>query len=359
MNETQRQEIQELLDAPTLYPEKPRKSLEQRRADLEHWLETYGEVNVCYNFHGLDLEENTDIDAYLDRCAFRKDRYQLNSKFYPQGSSLPFNPTIITRDKKLFECFAAYATKDPRRYPVSLGMIADDGKFFGWQDPTFQALVERLEGQRVVFKQTYGCSGTGVMVVSIAEGKITHDGTSFTPQEFLNKISQTAVSWLIQGYIIQHPWMASLNPSSVNTMRIVTFNTGARVVNSPAILCYGKEGCVTDNADSDGFCAEVSPEGIVGPYAFNFMSKYRTDCPVVGQQVPFYTETVEFLKRLHSFIPELFTVGWDVTVTPDGPLVIEGNDGWDPYVTQTPLGNAMRAFWNDMVQERKDFYGWD
>ncbi len=40
---------------------------------------------------------------------------------------------------------------------------------------------------------------------------------------------------------------------------------------------------------------------------------------------------------IHKGISELFTGGWDVALTTNGPLVFEGNDGWCPYVSK----------WND------------
>lgn len=40
---------------------------------------------------------------------------------------------------------------------------------------------------------------------------------------------------------------------------------------------------------------------------------------------------------IHKGISELFTGGWDVALTTNGPLVFEGNDGWCSYVSK----------WND------------
>ena len=68
-----------------------------------------------------------------------------------------------------------------------------------------------------------------------------------------------------------------------------------------------------------------------------------------------FADSVALAKEAHSCIPQLFTVGWDIVVTPDGPRILEGNDGWDPYLSQTPQGNAQRRIWNTCLQERQRF----
>lgn len=40
-------------------------------------------------------------------------------------------------------------------------------------------------------------------------------------------------------------------------------------------------------------------------------------------------EAADLCVRLHDDLPGLHSVGWDVAFTPDGPIVIEGNDNWN------------------------------
>ena len=38
-------------------------------------------------------------------------------------------------------------------------------------------------------------------------------------------------------------------------------------------------------------------------------------------------------------------------------MILEGNDGWDPYLSQTPLGYAQRNLWNILSAERNSIIG--
>ena len=45
-----------------------------------------------------------------------------------------------------------------------------------------------------------------------------------------------------------------------------------------------------------------------------------------GYQLPMVQEAVDFAKKAALVVPQICHVGWDVAVTPDGPVLIEGND---------------------------------
>ncbi len=48
-----------------------------------------------------------------------------------------------------------------------------------------------------------------------------------------------------------------------------------------------------------------------------------------GFVVPRFFEAVDLVKACHSLLPGLHSIGWDVAVTPEGPVLLEGNDDWD------------------------------
>ena len=50
--------------------------------------------------------------------------------------------------------------------------------------------------------------------------------------------------------------------------------------------------------------------------------------------IPFYRESVDLVLKAHKLFPSFQTVGWDVAVTPDGPLLLEGNHNWDMEMLQ-------------------------
>lgn len=46
--------------------------------------------------------------------------------------------------------------------------------------------------------------------------------------------------------------------------------------------------------------------------------------------VPGVREAVELALAAHRTLPRIYTIGWDVAVTEDGPIIIEGNADYGP-----------------------------
>ena len=116
---------------------------------------------------------------------------------------------------------------------------------------------------------------------------------------------------------------------------------------------FGKEGAPLDNADSGGMYCAVSPEGVLQEKAFVFIGRSVVENPHAGHVMPDYRKAVELVTSLHALMPQLFTIGWDVAYTDDGPVVVEGNDGWDPGLNQKTRGHQMRGIWDELLAERE------
>ena len=95
--------IDEIVDAPSIYPDVERKPRERRVQDMIEWYEANNEVNHWYNLYGLDRVDAPDQSTYLDNGKLRRERWKANSTFYPAGNAFPFDYTLVMRDKLLFE----------------------------------------------------------------------------------------------------------------------------------------------------------------------------------------------------------------------------------------------------------------
>lgn len=69
-----------------------------------------------------------------------------------------------------------------------------------------------------------------------------------------------------------------------------------------------------------------------------------TDAQITGRVLPLWAETRELATRAHAAFPDRLLIGWDVAITRDGPMLIEGNSGPDLDIIQRihgePLGNT-------------------
>ncbi len=143
---------------------------------------------------------------------------------------------------------------------------------------------------------------------------------------------------LIEEAIIQHPALARYCAGTVNTTRIVSYFDGEKVHLVSRVQKFGR-GAVSDQFTWGGFFTMLDADGkAVGK---GHSGKNNTFYPVHPDsgvsipdfQVPMWEEVVALVDRAARVLPAVPYVGWDVAVTPDGPVLIEGN--WIPGLYET------------------------
>ena len=141
----------------------------------------------------------------------------------------------------------------------------------------------------------------------------------------------TELPCMVEEVIIQADELNKLNSSSVNTIRPFTF---LKKDGTPVILsCYLRigNGGLVDNFCSGGMLAPVDPEtGIIQcPGADENDETYYTHpitgTEIVGFQIPHFDKVREMIFAAAVKFPSLRYIGWDIAVTNNGPVMIEGN----------------------------------
>ena len=155
-------------------------------------------------------------------------------------------------------------------------------------------------------------------------------GTSF--QELKSKISKIPGDIVIQEAITQHPEMARLNDSSVNTIRVLSLlarDGDVRIIS--AITRMGINGAKVDNASSGGITCGIKEDGKLKDIAFSakgqrFDSHPNTGLIFSSVVIPSYNELLSKVKELHPLLPHFRLVSWDFCIDKDGdPVLIEAN----------------------------------
>jgi hypothetical protein len=192
-----------------------------------------------------------------------------------------------------------------------------------------------------VAKPNFGASGKGVLVVR--RSMYTND------RELLADLRRHNLD-LLEDLIVQHEELQSLNPSCVNTVRIVTVRRvdgGVDLIG--AVLRLGVNNHV-DNMCAGGIAAPIDLQSgtVCGPATSSIYPRVTETChpvtgkPIVGFRVPFWEDAVNFVVEASAVVPEVRTVGWDVAVAPDGPVMVEGNDNWGKNGLQIPYDVGLR-----------------
>lgn len=150
--------------------------------------------------------------------------------------------------------------------------------------------------------------------------------------------------FLVEEFITQHPVMASLCPTSVNSLRMITFCDEGRTTLLAAVLKVGNGGDV-DNFSAGGMYTMLDEEGVARYPAFDaaggaFEAHPLTGTPIVGFRVPLYAEVRSLLERVAPVVPQMPYIGWDVAIGVDHPILIEGNPNSGVYQLKPSLSGV-------------------
>lgn len=237
--------------------------------------------------------------------------------------------TYLTRvrNKKVFEVMNDYTFEDEfddklrfnERFAPFLHRKTLNG-----ETATVSELEEFLSGQSCFFaKPNHGDCGRGVERVNVADFP---DCAAILA--YLHKKNLTVLEHAIQ----QHPDMARLHPSSVNSIRIVTDVLRDRVEIAYVMVKIGRGGGCCDNTGRGGMLCRVDEttgkiRSVATDDYFNIFECHPdTGVRFEGYQLPMIDEAMALARKAALVIPQMRHVGWDVAITPEGPVIIEGNE---------------------------------
>lgn len=169
--------------------------------------------------------------------------------------------------------------------------------------------------------------------------------------------------YLIEECIKQHDELNKLFPKSINTLRIVTAYKDKKTTIMFRCIRIGNGDNVVDNFNHGGMYSIINEEGIINKPAIDKKSVIYNVHPVTkteieGFKIPYFKETINLCKNASKVVPEVGLVGWDVAITPDGPVLVEGNNfpGYDIYQSRIHLnedGTGLRNFFDYTILGKK------
>lgn len=136
----------------------------------------------------------------------------------------------------------------------------------------------------------------------------------------------------VQLVMRQHPEMAKMNASSVNTIRIICIILDGESIPLSAVVRIGNSGSRVDNFSSGGVGCGVKPDGRLNDCGYTQKGE-RYDVHPNGFVfsegfVPNFDKVLEAVKRCHMCVPMFGVASWDIAIDEDGePVLIEYNVG--------------------------------
>ena len=138
--------------------------------------------------------------------------------------------------------------------------------------------------------------------------------------------------YTIEDVIVCHPDIVKLYDNAVNSMRIITLKDANEKVHCLYIVQkIGLNGSVIDNncmfSPVDIETGKIKYPAYAGdtPLGIIYTQHPNSGITIQGYQLPCVQEAIEMVKKAALVVPQVRYVGWDVAVTPNGPIIIEGN----------------------------------
>lgn len=184
----------------------------------------------------------------------------------------------------------------------------------------WKAFLDRNDD--LICKPLEGSSGVGIE-------RHTKEEWRGREEAFLQELRDKKIG-IVEERVIQHPKMAEMCPTSVNTIRIATLLGDKKQGIVYAFLRIGN-GKVMDNVDQGGMAARIDLENgtllTVGAdkQGNTYTEHPMTHTPIIGFQIPYFKEACDMCLKAAQKVPQMRFVAWDVAITEKGPVFIEGN----------------------------------
>lgn len=201
-----------------------------------------------------------------------------------------------------------------------------------------------------LIKPTLQSHGDGVRKLQVINGVTSIEG--LTVAQLFDRYKK---NFCVQEFVHQHEAMSALNPSSVNTIRVVTYRSGMEVLVVYTVVRIGRSGSEIDNESAGGISTIINKDGTLGKYAYGrpgVDKVEKTDSGVVleGYKIPSYDKALEMVKQQHLQLPFFDIIGWDVAIDEDAePVLIEWNI--TPELSQSANGPALGEYTERIVTE--------
>jgi len=207
--------------------------------------------------------------------------------------------------------------------------------------------------ERFVGKERRGCSSFNINV---------YRNSDMLPEDLLELIVSRKQT-LLEEYIQQHDEISSIYPGCVNTIRIHTVNNGAEIKTfiKPK-LKIGCNGAEINGYNNEGYRAIINDDGslempvYIDLYGFFYKTTehHNTKTKFSLIRVPYVKESLCLVKMAAEKFPEVPYIGWDVAITPNGPVIVEGNSISGCFTTYQIIsylynGVGMKTEMNEML----------
>lgn len=209
-------------------------------------------------------------------------------------------------------------------------------------------------------KPSGGSHGQGTFSLAVTPSGLRWSGKSGSMDEFfqhcLEQLKLTK-SLILQPKLVNHHIIKNITQAKgLSTIRVVTVRKRGQIE-----VIAGALRIVVGNSEVDSFSHGASGNLIAGvdvdsgrlitaigskskswPTMAAVTAHPISGASIVGVELPHWPAVLELVKRAHTTIENLHTVGWDVAVLEHGPVIVEANWRYDIDLIQVAYKKGFR-----------------
>ncbi len=294
---------------------------------------------IPYPCHKIDNQQKREVVSFFkDTIGLKPTLYwhqfysSLNGKF--EVGYIPTDLYYGYIQPRLFKMEVCAAYDDKNMYdkfffdavmPQTI-VKCSNGHFYNAEN----LLISRNEAEKIcknlpeaIIKPAYmSAGGERVIKISVENGMVNNNNSTIH-----DLFDLYGANFIIQEVVKQHESLKKLNPTSVNTLRILTYFRENGPVVLYSVMKIGAKGAVIDNAYQGGLICRVKENGLLDKYAYDFKQTLRTDKGEDGlvfedYEIPCFDHIIEKAKQYHEKLPLIPLIGWDFTVDDQNRAVL-------------------------------------
>lgn len=205
-------------------------------------------------------------------------------------------------------------------------------------DEEVDAKLSSIDNDIIFVKYFTGGAASGISILTYDMNNhnyIDDNGTKISARAIREKYSGQSI--IFERKIEQHQLLAKFNQETVNTIRVLTYDN--KVIS--AAIRFGRKGNYVDNTAKGGIAISLDIEtgkfGAWGMREYELEHYYEHPDSHVkfdGTIMEYWQEAKKLVEKVSYLLPYYRSVGFDIAITPDGPIVIEINTGAGIYLSQ-------------------------
>ncbi len=145
-------------------------------------------------------------------------------------------------------------------------------------------------------------------------------------KEFSQLLDSYGKNFILQQKVEQHEIMADLNPTSLNTFRVMSYLRNTEVMILSIIVRMGREGAITDNSTTGGISCGVKSDGSLNAIGYQLSGEkfHATSTGIEFEKIhlPFLPKIHTAVQSLHKEVPYFQIISWDFAVDKNGEIVL-------------------------------------